>query len=77
MKKLAVNCMILAVVPNFINDKVTLRYFKKLMHRNAEKDLQPFLENLQEKVKNPKTPDREKIQRAIEIFQKSQNSQIF
>lgn len=63
--------------PNFINDKVTLRYFKKLMHRNPEKDLQPFLENLQEKIKNPKTPDREKIQRAIEIFNKSQNSQIF
>lgn len=61
--------------PDFIDDKVTLRYFKKLMHRNSPKDLQPFLENLQEKLKNPKIPDRDKIQKAIDIFKTQPQNQ--
>ncbi len=54
--------------PNFIKDKVVLKYFKKLMHRNSEKDLNNFLENLQPKLNNPKTPHRDKIQEALRLF---------
>lgn len=54
---------------DFISDKVTFKYFKKLMHR-SDKDLLPFLKNLQERIKNPRTPHRNKIQKAIELFEK-------
>ena len=62
---------------NFIPDKVTFKYFKKLMYR-SDKELIPFLKNLQELVKNPKTPHREKIQKTIELFenQKKINNNI-
>ena len=56
--------------PGFINDKVILKFFKKLMHRNSEKDLQPLLNDLQAKAQNPKTPHRNKIQKALELFEK-------
>lgn len=62
---------------DFISDKVTFKYFKKLMHR-SDKELIPFLKNLRESVKNPKTPHRDKIQKAIELFenQKQINNNI-
>lgn len=62
---------------NFIPDKVTFKYFKKLMNRSP-KELIPFMQRLQECVKNPKTPHRDKIQKAIELFkdQKKINNNI-
>lgn len=62
---------------NFISDKVTFKYFKKLMNRSP-KELIPFMQRLQECVKNPKTPHRDKIQKAIELFknQKQINNNI-
>lgn len=62
---------------NFIPDKVTFKYFKKLMNRSP-KELIPFMQRLQECVKNPKTPHRDKIQKAIELFknQKQINNNI-
>lgn len=56
--------------PHFVDDKVTLKYFKKLMHRNSDKDLNPLLNNLKALVQNPKTPHRDKIQKALELFDK-------
>ena len=62
---------------NFIPDKVTFKYFKKLMNRSP-KELIPFMQRLHECVKNPKTPHRDKIQKAIELFkdQKKINNNI-
>ena len=54
--------------PGFIKDKVVMKYFKKLMHRNSEKDLNSFLEHLQVKLNNPRTPHRAKIQEALRLF---------
>ena len=54
---------------DFISDKVTFKYFKKLMHR-SDKELPTFLKNLQQYIQNPKTPHRDKIQKAIELFEK-------
>ena len=59
--------------PEFIKDKVVMRYFKKLMHRNPGKDIDEFLKNLNEKSKNPKTPHRSKIQEAIRLFELEKN----
>ncbi len=53
---------------DFISDKVTFKYFKKLMHRSPS-ELKSFLALLHEKIKNPKTPHRNKIQKAIELFE--------
>ena len=53
---------------DFIDDKIVLRYFKKLANRNPEKDLIPYMEQLQTKINNPKTPHRNKIQKALELF---------
>ena len=56
--------------PKFIDDKVVLKYFKKLMNRNSEKDLKPLLTDLQKKIQNPKTPHVDKIKKALELFEK-------
>ena len=62
---------------DFISDKVTFKYFKKLMHR-SKKEITPFLNTLRERIKNSKTPHRDKIQKAIELFeyQKQINNNI-
>ena len=59
--------------PGFIKDKIVMKYFKKLMHRNSEKDLNLFLEHLQTKLINPKTPHRAKIQEAIRLFKQEKH----
>lgn len=60
-------------MPGFIKDKVVLKYFKKLMHRTPGKDLETFIKNLKQKVQNPKLPHRNKIQKALELFELEQN----
>lgn len=57
---------------NFIDDKVVLRYFKKLYYR-SNKELPNYIANLEKLINNPKTPHREKIQRALELFKEHQN----
>lgn len=57
---------------NFIDDKVVLRYFKKLYYR-SNKELLNYIANLEKLINNPKTPHREKIQRALELFKEHQN----
>ena len=59
--------------PGFIKDKVIMKYFKKLMHRNSEKDLNNFLSSLNQKLRAPKTPHREKIQKALMLFELEKN----
>ena len=59
-----------AKYPNFVDDKVVLKYLKKLVFRNSDKDLKELLANLQAKIQNPKTPHRAKIQKALELFDK-------
>lgn len=59
--------------PGFIKDKVVMKYFKKLMHRNSEKDLNLFLDHLQTKLNNPKTPHRAKIQEALRLFKQEKH----
>ena len=58
---------------DFIGDKMVLRYFKKLWFRNSEKELNKVIKDFKEKIANPKTPHRDKIQKALELFKHKQN----
>ncbi len=58
---------------NFIDDKVVLRYFKKLWFRNSEKELDKVIKDFEVKIANPKTPHRDKIQKALELFKQKQD----
>ena len=51
---------------NFTGDKVTLRYFKKLM--NNQRISYKLLERYETLANNPKTPHREKITDAIDLY---------
>ena len=52
---------------DFIDDKVVLKYFKKLMNRNP-KELPQYLARLKALAQDPKTPYRHKIQQAIDLY---------
>lgn len=53
----------------FMDDKVVLRYFKKLFFR-SKRELPEVLARYEALAQNPKTPHRDKIQRAISLFKK-------
>lgn len=55
----------------FTDDKVVLRFFKKLFFKSP-KELPQMLSKLEALVQNPKTPHRDKIQQAIDLFKKKQ-----
>lgn len=57
---------------NFIDDKVVLKYFKKLYYR-SNKELPNYIANLENLINNPKTPHREKIREALKLFKEHQN----
>ena len=61
---------------DFINDRVVLKYYKKLCNRNSEKDLQLYLDILNKRIQNPKTPHRDKIIKAIKCFEKEKFKQL-
>lgn len=48
-------------------DKTTLKYFKKIVNRNTEKEKQQVIQELKKLVSNPKTPLRNKIEKAISL----------
>lgn len=52
---------------NFCSDKVTMRYYKKLVNNPQITD--KLLERYQALADNPKTPHQTKIQDAIDLFQ--------
>lgn len=62
-----------AKTPDFIDDKVVRRYFKKLWYRNSSKERTQVIEDLENKISNPKTPHRDKIKKALELFKQKQN----
>lgn len=51
-----------------INDRTTLKFFKKIANRNTQKEREQVVNQLTEKVKNPKTPLRNKIQEALDYY---------
>lgn len=53
----------------FMDDKIVLRYFKKLFFR-SKKELPEVLARYEALAQNPKTPHKDKIQRAISLFNK-------
>lgn len=53
---------------HFIDDKVTLRHYKKLFYKHWQHDVQPYVEHLSEQIKNTRFPHRDKIQKALDIF---------
>lgn len=52
---------------NFTADKIILRYLKQL-YNHTGKEFEQILKNLTKLIENPKTPQREKIEKAIEIY---------
>jgi len=57
----------------FMDDKIVLRYFKKLFFR-SEKELPELLARIEALAQNPKTPHRDKIQRALDLFKKQKHT---
>lgn len=55
-------------IKGFINDKVTLRYYKQLQNRNSTAELKNLIAKLEGLVENPKTPHRDKIKAALNLF---------
>ncbi len=53
---------------NFTDDKMVMRYYKQIVNRNTDKEKEQVISNLQEKIKNPKTPHRDKMQKGIELY---------
>lgn len=53
----------------FMDDKIVLRYFKKLFFR-SKKELPEVIARYEALAQNPKTPHRDRIQRAISLFKK-------
>lgn len=51
---------------NFIDDKVVLKFYKKIMNRSP-KELPQVLSNFESMAKNPKTQHNQKIKKAIEL----------
>lgn len=56
----------------FTGNSVTIRYLKKLMHCN-QKDFRKVYGKTISLAKNPKTPHRDKIQHAIDLFKQLQS----
>lgn len=56
-----------------LQDKTTLKYYKKIMNRVKDKERLELVERLKELVKNPKTPLRDKIQAAINLAESQIN----
>jgi hypothetical protein len=54
---------------NFMDDKIVLRYFKKLFFRSP-KELPAVQAQIEALAENPKTPHRDKIQKALSLFKK-------
>ena len=53
---------------DFINDKLTLKYFKKIANRNSKEEREKVIRQLEQQIENPKTPLREKMSNAIEYY---------
>ena len=51
-----------------LEDRTALKYFKKIANRNTQKEREQVVNQLTEKVKNPKTPLREKMQAALDYY---------
>ena len=57
-------------IHELLTDKVIMRYYKKIKNRPTAEETTAFIEQLTELCKNPKTPNRNKILQAIEIFKR-------
>ena len=55
---------------DFLTDKVSLKYFKKIANRKTEKEREKVVEELSKQIKNKKTPLRDKIETAVEFYKK-------
>lgn len=52
----------------FTDDKMVMRYYKQIFNRNTEKEKQQVIAQLEEKIKNPKTPHRDKMAKGICLY---------
>ncbi|MBQ7764374.1 hypothetical protein IJ384_03280 [bacterium] len=52
-------------------DKITLRYYKKIMNRNNKNEQLELIRRLKQLIQNPKTPHREKIKKAVDLAEYS------
>ena len=55
-------------ITDSLQDRLELKYFKKIANRNTQKEREQVATQLTEKTKNPKTPHRDKIIRAVEFY---------
>lgn len=63
--------------PAYTDDKMTVRYYKQIVNRNTEKEKQQVISQLQDKIKNPKTPHRDKIQKGLELYYNMTNTERY
>lgn len=59
---------------SFIDDTVVLKNYKKIINRNTEKERMDVLANMEKLIENPKTPHRDKIKKAVEIYKRQQEN---
>ena len=52
----------------FTDDKLVSRYYKQIFNRNTEKEKEQVISQLEAKIKNPKTPHRDKMQKGIDLY---------
>lgn len=57
---------------NFMGDKIVRKFFKRLINANSEKDFQIRMNDVQKLIDNPKTPNRDKIIKAVNIYKSVQ-----
>lgn len=61
----------MAIENPVLMDKTVLKFYKKIVNRNTEKEQKEVITNLKKLIENPKTPNRSKIEEAIEEAERS------
>ena len=61
---------------HFIDDNVVRKNYKKIINRNTEKERLQVITNMEKLAENPKTPHRNKILKAVQIYKTQQENQF-
>lgn len=63
-------------ISTFIDDNVVRKNYKKIINRNTENERRQVIANLEKLAENPKTPFRNKILKAVQIYKIQQEKQF-
>ena len=63
-------------ISTFIDDNVVRKNYKKIINRNTENERRQVIANLEKLAENPKTPFKNKILKAVQIYKIQQEKQF-